>query len=157
MIERQRDEAAQARRDAEATKRAAEHELAEARVRQHSTPDLEIHSELSVIEERASAAGKDLQHALAAETAAASAARQNEHELERTYDTANEINMLLQKELDQWTGEQDRMQETTLQRAILSRQKEMVDRIRARATAAKAQSLQHDRSLLDEIQAQLSD
>ena len=157
QLERQREEAAKVRREAEAVKKAAENELAEARVKQHAAPELEIHEALSAIEQRASAAGKDLQQALAAETAAASAARQNEHELERTYDTANEINMLLQKELDQWVGEQDRMQETTLQRAVLSRQKEMVDRIRARAAAAKAQTLQHDRSLLDEIQAQLTE
>lgn len=156
-IERLREEAAHARRDAETVKAAAERELAEARARRVEAPELSVANDIVAIEQRASAAGAELQQALAAETAAASAARQNEDALERTYDTANEINSLLQKELDQWVGEQDRMQETTLQRAILSRQKEMVERIRARAVAAKAQSIQHDRSLIDEIQAQLGD
>ena len=87
----------------------------------------------------------------------AEAARDNEDELERTYDTANEINMLLERELNDWVGEQEKFQESTLQREVLSRQKEMVERIRKRAQEAKQQEDNRNRSLLEEIEQQLSD
>ena len=42
-----------------------------------------------------------------------------------------------------------------MQREILSRQKEMVERIRARAVAVKTHQKQQEQKLLDDIQQQL--
>ena len=64
--------------------------------------------------------------------------------------------MLLKNELTDWVDDQDRFQESTLQREVPSRKKEMVERIKARAAAAQAESINHDKSLLEEIEAKLS-
>ncbi len=157
-IEKLRQEASQAREAAEAAKAATERELREALARQSAAPDEKAPAaDISAIEQRASAADLELQQAVEAETAVVSAARDNEDELERTYDTANEINALLQKELDEWIGEQDKLQESTLQQAVLSRQKEMVERIRERAAQARSETEERNQSLLDEIASQLRD
>ncbi|MEX2481874.1 MAG: hypothetical protein WD928_13540, partial [Gammaproteobacteria bacterium] len=63
--------------------------------------------------------------------------------------------LLLQQELDEWVSEQTRLQESTLQQETLSKQKEMVERIRKRAAAAKLAHEKQNRSLLDEIEQQL--
>lgn len=154
-IEKLRAETSRVRQEAAAVKAAAERELAAARANRAATVTIEVDTEIIEIEQRASAAGRDLEQALQAESAAAHAARQNEDELERTYDTASEVKDLLRRELDDWVDEQESVQESTLQREILSRQKEMVERIRARAAAAKAQANNHTKSLLDEIEDQL--
>ena len=65
--------------------------------------------------------------------------------------------LLLERELTDWVDEQNKVQESTLQREILSRQKEIVDRIKQRAKEAKKNTESHNRSLLDEIQEQLGD
>ena len=149
-----------ARKEAEAFKVAAERELAAARSRKAAAESAatarEIDSHISEIEERASAASRELAQAIEAESAIVNAAEEHEDELERTYNTATEINQLLHKELKDWVGEQDDAQESHLQREILSRQKDMVDRIRARAAAAKAQQKQQAQSMLDEIRSQLT-
>lgn len=157
-IEKLRADAQRAREEAEAAQAQAEAELAKARERQDGTP-AETSDDLEIIEieQRAAAADRDLEKARETEDAVARAAKDNEDELERTYDTATEINMLLQRELNEWVDEQDKMQESTLQREILSRQKEMVERIKARAAQAAAQQSDHDKSLLDEIAEQLGD
>lgn len=155
-LEQLRDEVVRQREAAAVAKSQAEEALAEAksrRVEQAASPadDLEIIE----IEERASVAELELQKALKAESVVVEAAKDNEDELERTYDTATEINMLLEKELNEFVGEQDELLNSTLQREVLSRQKEMVERIKARAAEKAAQSVDRDQGLLDEIAAQL--
>ena len=151
-----RKEATQARREAERARNAAEEELEDARspTQDAAAPDT-ADEEILEIAERAAVANRELENAIAAETKAASAAQENEDELDRTYDSVNEINMLLQKDLEEWTSEQDEFQESTLQRAVLSRQKEIVERIKERAKAAQNNAEQRDKSLLDEIESQL--
>ncbi|MCB1745805.1 MAG: cyclic nucleotide-binding domain-containing protein [Gammaproteobacteria bacterium] len=149
----QLEEARTARRDAEAAREASERQLAAARDAAATAGNAP--GDLEVIEQRASAAELELRQAIDAESVAAAAARENEDALERTYGTANEINILLQKELEEWVDEQNRMQESTLQREILSRQKEMVERIRQRANSARQESESKTQSLLDEIEQQL--
>lgn len=154
-IEAMRDEATRAREAAEAAKTQAEAALAEARERKPDTGSASDDLEIIEIEQRASAADAELKEAIKVETVVNEAARDNEDELERTYDTANEINMLLEKELNDFVGEQDEMQNSTLQREVLSRQKEMLDRIKARAAQQAASVEDRNQSLLDEIAAQL--
>lgn len=158
-IEKLRSEAVKAREIAEAEKKKAEQELAMAKA-QNELGSAEEQVDVTIIEEieqRASNAQRDLDNAVKTETAVVDAARENEDELERTYDTANEINILLERELTDWVDEQDKVQESTLQREILSRQKEIVDRIKQRAKEAKKNAESRNRSLLDEIQEQLGD
>ena len=155
-IQKMHDEATAARGTAEAAKVAAENELKDTRARLAATPqpndDLVIHE----IEQRASAADRDLEQAIETESIVATAARENEDELERTHDTASGINLLMEKELNEWVGEQHDLQESTLQRVVLSRQKEMVERIKARAAEMKSNTETTNKSLLDEIQQQLA-
>lgn len=159
-IEKLKAEAMRVRKEAEAYKAAAEQELLEARQRKavadNAASQRELDHAISAIEERASAAGRELNQAIEAETAIVSAAEEHEDELERTYTTATEINHLLHKELKDWIGEHEEAQDSHLQREILSRQKEMVERIRARAAAAKHEQKQQAQSMLDEIQQQLN-
>lgn len=135
---------------------ATQRELEKARAEQSAETSPQIDTTIIEVEERVAAADLELEHAIEAESVVATAAKGNEDELERPYDTANEINMLLKKELTDWVDDQDRFQESTLQREVPSRQKEMVERIKARAAAAQAESINHDKSLLEEIEAKLS-
>lgn len=135
---------------------ATQRELEKARAEQSAETSPQIDITIIEVEERVAAADLELEHAIEAESVVATAAKGNEDELERPYDTANEINMLLKKELTDWVDDQDRFQESTLQREVPSRQKEMVERIKARAAAAQAESINHDKSLLEEIEAKLS-
>ena len=159
-IDKLKAEAMRVRKEAEAYKGAAERELAEVRSRKANAASAaasnELDSALVEIEERASVAGRELKQAIEAESAIVTAAEEHEDELERTYNTATEIKQLLQKELKDWIGSQDEVEESHVQREILSRQKEMVERIRARAVAAKVQQKQQTQSMLDEIQSQLT-
>ena len=159
-IDKLKAEALRVRKEAEAYKGAAERELAEVRSRKANAASAaasnELDSALVEIEERASVAGRELKQAIEAESAIVTAAEEHEDELERTYNTATEIKQLLQKELKDWIGSQDEVEESHVQREILSRQKEMVERIRARAVAAKVQQKQQTQSMLDEIQSQLT-
>ncbi len=155
-ISKLQEETAKARYEAEAAKVATERELEKARAEQAAETSPEVDTTIIEIEERAVAADLELEQAIEAESVVATAAKGNEDELERTYDTANEINILLKKELTDWVDDQDQFQESTLQREVLSRQKEMVERIKARAAAAQAESINHDKSLLEEIEAKLS-
>lgn len=151
------EQATRAREEAESAKRAIEQELVAARERDKASAAATPSAETDRIQQRASEVELELQQAVEAESAAAAAARDNEDELERTYDTANEINMLLKSELDDWITEQDKLQDSTLQRKILSRQKEMVERIKARARDAQRQEKDRNQSLIDEIADQLGD
>ena len=135
---------------------ATQRELEKARAEQSAKTSPQIDTTIIEVEERVAAADLELEHAIEAESVVATAAKGNEDELERPYDTANEINMLLKKELTDWVDDQDRFQESTLQREVPSRQKEIVERIKARAAAAQAESINHDKSLLEEIEAKLS-
>jgi len=135
---------------------ATQRELEKARAEQSAETSPQIDTTIIEVEERVAAADLELEHAIEAESVVATAAKGNEDELERPYDTANEINMLLKNELTDWVDDQDRFQESTLQREVPSRKKEMVERIKARAAAAQAESINHDKSLLEEIEAKLS-
>jgi len=139
---------------------ATQRELEKARAEQSAETSPQIDTTIieveERVEERVAAADLELEHAIEAESVVATAAKGNEDELERPYDTANEINMLLKNELTDWVDDQDRFQESTLQREVPSRKKEMVERIKARAAAAQAESINHDKSLLEEIEAKLS-
>jgi CRP-like cAMP-binding protein len=154
-ISKLRDEATKERESAEAAKARAEEELVRARAQHAERAQLNEPAAIDEIELRANAATENLEQAIQAESVADSAARDNEDELERTYSTANEINVLLEKELDDWVGEQNDLQESTIQREVLSRQKEMVERIRARAAEMKSKTEADNKSLLEEIEDQL--
>ncbi len=159
-VEKLKVEAMRVRQEAQAYKVAAERELAEAVNRKAAADSVaarrEIDSAIIEIKERASAASRELKQAIEAETAIVSVAEDHEDELERTYTTATEINELLYKELKDWRGEHDEAQDSHMQREILSRQKEMVERIRAHAAAAKTQQKVQTENLLDEVQQQLT-
>ncbi len=154
-IEQIRAEAGKAREAAEAAQQAAELELQQARERAAEAASIADERALDEIEKRASAAQRSLNKAIRAETVVQTAARENEDQLERTYDTATEINLLLEKELKEFVGDQEKFQESTLQREVLSRQKEMVERIKARAAQVQRERETQNLSLLDEIEQQL--
>ena len=81
--------------------------------------------------------------------------RESEKRLERTYGTEQEINLLLQKELDEWVSEQERIQGSTARRDEIEKQMRQTQRIKNRAVEAKRDNALHDNDLLDEIAAQL--
>ncbi len=150
-LDAQRAEAVRAREAAESARAEAERALSAAR----SAASPATGPSLVEVEQRANAAQRELQQARAAESAAAAAAHDNRQELERTYGTAEDIDLLLQRELADWVEEQDRLQQSTQQRDALARQKDMIARIRARADAAREEHASNTRSLLDDIEAQL--
>ena len=104
----QLEEAAKARAEAEAIKRESEAQLADTRQRHQSidTTEANLRTEIEVIEEQARAATERLRNAVAVESNAESKHRESEERLEQTYGTKNGINLLLQKELDEWVEEQ---------------------------------------------------
>ncbi len=156
-LKSQLEEAANARAEAEAIKREAEAQLEATRERHDSIDSTEanLKEEIAAIEERARAATERLRNAVAVETSAETRHRESEERLERTYGTQNEINLLLQKELDEWVSEQERIQGSTAQRHELEKQMRQKQRIKSRAIEAQKESVQHDANLLDEIAAQL--
>ncbi|MDA0824093.1 MAG: hypothetical protein O3C28_16975 [Proteobacteria bacterium] len=77
--------------------------------------------------------------------------------LEKAYGTENEINLLLQKELDDWVEEQERVLGSTARRDELEKQLQQTERIKERAIQAQRDTFNHDKSLLDEIAERLSE
>ena len=107
-ISKLQEETAKARNEAEAAKVATQRELEKARAERAAEKSPEVDTTIIEIEERAAAADLELEQAIEAESVVATAAKGNEDELERTYDTANEINILLKKELTDWVDDQGR-------------------------------------------------
>jgi len=149
--------ASQAREEAEALKRATEAQLAAAADKQAASDDEEalLRREIEMIEQRAKQANAKLKAAIAIETAAESKQREHEQNLEKTYNTHNEMNILLQNELDEWVTEQEKLQESTAQQNALAQQRKIIERIKSQSVQAKQSSKQHDNALLDEIASQL--
>ena len=94
---------------------------------------------------------------MVAEDNAVRVVQESEERLERTYGTEREINMLLQKELEDWVAEQERLQASTARRHELEKQLRQTERIKVRAVQAQHESATHDANLLDEIAAQLGE
>ncbi len=153
------EQAATARAEAEAIKREAEAQLAETRARHASVDagEIALRREIEAIEERARAATERLRTAVVAEDNAVRVVQESEERLERTYGTEREINMLLQKELEDWVAEQERLQASTARRHELEKQLRQTERIKVRAVQAQHESATHDANLLDEIAAQLGE
>ncbi|MEM7540916.1 MAG: cyclic nucleotide-binding domain-containing protein [Pseudomonadota bacterium] len=114
-------------------------------------------AELSTLEDQARDADDILEKATEVAEAATNALEENDVELERAKEEMSEINLQMQQELDEWVNEQEAIQETTDQRGALLRQKEIMDRIKARAAESALQTEEHNKSLLDEIAGQLDD
>ena len=74
---------------------ATQRELEKARAEQSAETNPQNDTTIIEVEERVAAADLELEYAIEAESVVATAAKGNEDELERPYDTANEINMLL--------------------------------------------------------------
>ena len=154
-LKTQLEQAAETRQDAESIKREAERQLAQTRHRRDVT-EASLHEEIAAIEERARAATERLRSAVAQENSAEYEHLESELRLERTYGTKNEINLLLQKELDEWVEEQERVQESTSWREEIEKQVSQTERIKHRAVQAQRDNTRHDSDLLDEIAVQLS-
>jgi len=155
----QLEEAAKARTEAEAIKREAESQLVETRAKHASVDEGEanLRAEIEAIEERARAATERLRTAVAVENKAERVMQESEERLERTYGTEREINILLQKELDEWVEEQERLQGSTGRRDEIEKQLQQTERIKTRAVQAQHDTAAHDANLLDEIAAQLGE
>lgn len=149
-----REDATRARYEAEAARDAACRALDEARAAQAAAQS-EPRAGLDTFEHRVAIADRELQQALAIETAAQTAARDTQDVLSRTYDNNTEISLLLQQELDDWVAEQTRLQESTLQQETRSKQQAMLDRIRNQTSATKQARERQTQTLLDEIAQQL--
>lgn len=152
-------QAATARAEAEAMKREAEAQLAETRARHASVDASEttLRREIEAIEERARTATERLRTAVVAEDNAVRGMQESEQRLERTYGTEREINILLQKELEEWVAEQERLQASTARRHELEKQLRQTERIKVRAVQAQHDTATHNANLLDEIAAQLGE
>ncbi|MFT4582737.1 MAG: CRP-like cAMP-binding protein [Gammaproteobacteria bacterium] len=155
-LKSQLGEAAQARAQAEAIKREAEGQLEKTRLRQDAT-EASLREEILAIEARAHAATERLRNAQAIEHDAESKQRENEMRLEKTYGTENKINLLLQKELDDWVEEQERSQASAGRRDEIEKQLQQTIRIKERAIQAQRDDAEHDNSLLDEIAERLGE
>ena len=116
-----------------------------------------MREEIAAIEERAKAATERLRDAITVESDAKNEHRESEEQLERTYGSENEINLLLQQELDEWVSEQERLQASTAGRDELQKQMQQTQRIKTKALQAHENNAAHDANLLDEIAEQLSD
>jgi CRP-like cAMP-binding protein len=149
--------ATRAKDEAEAAKREADRQLELARLKQPAVEPgaVGIEAEIETIERRVEAAALQLREAIAAEMTAEDRQRENEKRLERTYDSKTEINMLMQKELEEWVADQERIQSSTGQRTILEKQRAQTDRIKTYASKARQDTASHDKALLDEIAEQL--
>ena len=156
-LEEELQKAAEAREEAENLKSKTEAQLAAASEKQAVTDDEEakLRREIETIEQRAKEASAKLRQAIAVENEAESRQRQHEENLEKTYNTHAEMNILLQSELDEWVNEQEKLQESTAQKNAAAKQREIIERIKAQSVKAKQSSKQHDRALLDEIASQL--
>jgi CRP-like cAMP-binding protein len=152
----QLEKAGQARAEAAAIKLQAESQLEKTRLRQDAT-EAGLREEILAIEERARAATERLRNAVAIEHDAENEQRENEMRLEKTYGTENEINLLLQKELDDWVEEQERFQASTGRLDEIEKQSQQTKRIKERAIRAQRDNSEHDNSLLDEIAERLSE
>lgn len=153
------EQAAAARTEAEAMKREAEAQLAETRARHASVDagETALRREIEAIEERARTATERLRTAVVAEDNAVRVMQESEQRLERTYGTEREINILLQKELEEWVAEQERLQASTARRHELEKQLRQTERIKVRAVQAQHDTATHNANLLDEIAAQLGE
>jgi hypothetical protein len=144
---------------AEAAKKAAaaEAQLAETRTRRASVDagEIALRREIEAIAQRARTATEQLRTAGVAEDNAVWLMQESEERLERTYGTEREINLLLQKELEEWVAEQERLQGATARRHEIEKQLRQTERTKERAVQAQRDSATHDANLLDEIAAQL--
>lgn len=149
--------AAQTRRQAEALKQSVEAQLEAANEKLPADDDEEaaLRREIEAIEQQAKEANAKLRDAIAVENVAESRQREHEQNLEQSYTTHAEMNILLQSELDDWVAEQERLQESTAQRNAAAKQRAIIERIKSSAVQSKQSVQQHDKDLLDEIAAQL--
>lgn len=148
-----------AKEAAVAARELAEQALTAARSRQASSQQTEqqLRGEIEALEARAAAATTELVDAVSAASLAASRQHENAQQLERTFQSENEISLLVKKELDEWVEEQERVQNSTAQREEMARMLKQTARIKARATTAKQAAEQRAFSLLDEIATTLED
>lgn len=148
-----------ARDAAEAARRAIEQELRTTQQRQASSAqtEAELRAEIAALQARAASATRDITAAIEAAAVTADRQRENAARLERTYSSDTELSAKLRQELDDWVVEQERIQNSTAQRAELQRRMAMTARIRERATAAKRAAEQQEFSLLDEIASKLGE
>ena len=156
-IKEEYEKAARAREEAESLQAQVAAQLAAANQKQPVNDDEEeqLRREIAAIEQRAKQASARLEQAIEVENNAEARQRQHEENLENTYTTHAEMNILLQSELDDWVAEQERLQESTAQRNALAKQRKIIERIKLQAVQSKKSKLKHDKDLLDEIAAQL--
>ncbi len=160
--ERLRQDAAvaeSARMAAETARQAVENELQAALQRQSTNAQTEaqLRADIEALRARATVASRDLTDAIALAAATNERQRANADRLERTLSSETELNHLLRRELDDWVGEQERIQNSTAQRADLARRMAHTSRIRERAAAAKQAAESTTFSLLDEIASKLGE
>jgi len=101
-------------------------------------------------------ATKRLNDALEAQQKIRSEQQVNQQELARTYDQQNELHRQLQKELDEWLQEAERVQSSTAGREWLTNQNVQSHRIKQKADQARLDAQAHDASLLAELEAQFN-
>lgn len=148
-----------ARDAAEAARSAIEAELRQAQRRQTSSADTEtqLRAEIATLQTRAAGASRDITAAIAAAAETAERQRENAVRLERTNTSDSELSRKLRQELEEWVGEQERIQSSSAHREELARRTALAMRIKERATAAKKAAVQQEFSLLDEIAAKLGE
>ena len=153
----QLEQATRAKDQAEFAKREADKALEIGRDKQSTADATEagLRTQITSMEQRAETATRELRAAIATEMTVENSQRENEKRLERTCNSKTEINMLMQKELEEWVAEQERIQTSTAQRNELQKQRMQVDRIKTRALQARTDREKRDKTLLDEIAEQL--
>ena len=101
-------------------------------------------------------ATKQLNDVLEAQQKIRSEQQVNQQELARTYDQQNALHQQLQKELDEWLREAERVQSSTAGREWLTSQNVMSHRIKQKADQARMDTQTHDANLLAELEAQFN-
>ncbi len=147
----------QAREEAEAARLKAENEverLNQLQRAEEETDNIEqakLQDEINAVEAMAEQAREQLISAQLAEKAANNAQIINTQEMKRTEDTAAELRKMIEDDIELWTQDQEKFENSTNQREENIRMLEQMQRIAKRAEQAMQKSKQNEQSLFDDL------
>ncbi|HTT08375.1 MAG TPA: cyclic nucleotide-binding domain-containing protein [Gammaproteobacteria bacterium] len=155
---------AQARTEAEKSQHEAEKRVAQLREQRAHTDEpmtvaaaKHLRAEIEKHEARAAAAGERLRVAIINEETLQAEKLENERNF-LLHSTMNKAVLeQLERELQEWSDEQDRQESSTVGRDTLARMQQQVARINEKAQKAKKESESHDENLLNELASVIGD
>lgn len=116
-----------------------------------------LRAEIEENEARAAAAGERLRVAIINEETLQAEKLQNEKNFQLSSARNREILQQLERELQEWSDEQDKRESSTVGRDTLVRMQQQISRINDKAQKAKKDSQSHDENLLNELASVMGD